>query len=341
MNARNVRLNDDALLGWIEPMLVAHENNAPSLLRRVLQSSHLVRQAIYAALAFDHAEQTHHPVLKPSHPAMAEPELSMLLRDGRASDIITSVYGILPQGFLAALERCGASPLRPAHYLRLFMIFATGDERKANALRHVGQITDQSIQVVEELLPVLVDGKIVSRMPSRAKVREINESLSFIRRVCSRATDTAIQDAIRNLEPHSKIETIIARFVKRADRFPPQPFSGDDELTPLDTVKALTIASHRYRNCLKHQIGRAITGAAAYAEFRESLILELQPLADGGWILTGVHAHSNGIADPDDEQAAKDKCASLGVSHILTEGINNDGWNAVARITNYWEWAVR
>lgn len=341
MNARNVRLNDDALLGWIEPMLVAHENNAPSLLRRVLQSSHLVRQAIYAALAFDHAEQTHHPVLKPSHPAMAEPELSMLLRDGRASDIITSVYGILPQGFLAALERCGASPLRPAHYLRLFMIFATGDERKANALRHVGQITDQSIQVVEELLPVLVDGKIVSRMPSRAKVREINESLSFIRRVCSRATDTAIQDAIRNLEPHSKIETIIARFVKRADRFPPQPFSGDDELTPLDTVKALTIASHRYRNCLKHQIGRAITGAAAYAEFRESLILELQPLADGGWILTGVHAHSNGIADPDDEQAAKDKCASLGVSHILTEGINNDGWNAVARITNHWEWAVR
>jgi hypothetical protein len=334
-------LNDDALLGWIEPTLVAHENNAPSLLRRVLQSSHLVRQAIYAALAFDHVEQVHHPVLKRSRPATVEPDLSLLLRDGRASDIIAAVYGIVPEGFLAALERCGASPLRPAHYLRLFMIFATGDERKANALRHIGQITDQSIQVVEELLPVLLDGKIVSRMPSRAKVRDINESLSFIRRVCSRATDTAIEDAIRNLEPHSKIETIIARFVKRADRFPPQPFEADDELTPLDTVKALTIASYRYRNCLKHQIGRAITGTAAYAEFRGNLILELQPLADGGWLLTGVHAHSNGLVDPDDEKAAKEKCASLGVSHILTEGINNDGWNAVARITDHWEWAVR
>ncbi|HKP79031.1 MAG TPA: hypothetical protein VJU34_07890, partial [Phenylobacterium sp.] len=152
IHRRNIRLNDDALLGWIEPTLVAHENNAPSLLRRVLQSSHLVRQAIYAALAFDHAERVHHPVLKRSRPSKVEPELSLLLRDGRASDIIAAVYGVVPEGFLAALERCGASPLRPAHYLRLFMIFATGDERKANALRHIGQITDQSIQVVEELL---------------------------------------------------------------------------------------------------------------------------------------------------------------------------------------------
>lgn len=334
-------MNDDALLGWIEPMLVAHENNAPALLRRVLQSSHLVRQAIYAALAFDHVEQARLPVLKPSRPAMAEPELSLLLRDGRASDIIAAVYGVVPQGFLAALERCGASPLRPAHYLRLFMMFAMGDERKVNALRHIGQITDQSIQVVEELLPVLLDGKIVSRMSSRAKVRDINDSLSFIRRVCSRATDTAIENAIRNLEPHSKVETIIARFVKRADRFPSQPFEADDELTPLNTVKALTVASYRYRNCLKHQIGRAITGATAYAEFRGSLILELQPLADGGWLLTAVHSHANGLVDPDDERAAKDKCASLGVSHILTEGNNNDGWNAVTRITNRWDWAVR
>ena len=333
-------MNDDALLGWIEPKLVAHSEHAPTLALRVLQSSNLVRQSIYAALAFDHVERAHRPVLKSARPSDVDPELSSLLRDGRASDIIGTVFGIVPPGFLPALERCGASPLRPSHYLRLFKIFATGDERKANALRHVGQITDQSIQVVEELLPVLLDGKVVSRMSSRAMARDINTSLTFVRRVCSRATDTAIEEAIRNLEPYSKIETIIARFVKRADRFPPQPFARDGEITPLDSVKALTLAAHRYRNCLKRQIGRVITGAVAYAEFR-GLILELQPLANGAWLLTGVHAHANELINPDDEQAAKDKCASLGVSHILSEGVNNDGWNAVARITNRWDWVVR
>jgi hypothetical protein len=334
-------LNDNALLGWIEPKLVVHEANAPSLLRRILQSSNLVRQAIYAALAFDHVEQAHHPVLRSTASATEMSDLSLLLRSGRASEIIASVYGIVPQGFLAALERCGASPLRPASYVRLFMIFASGDVSKAKALRHIDKITDQSIQVVEELLPILLDGKVVSRMMSRAQVRDINESVTFIKRVCSRASDAAVEQAIRNLEPHSKIETIIARFVKRADRFPPQPLDADDEIAPLDTVKALTFASYRYRNCLNRHVGRAITGSVAYAEFRGNLLLELQPLANGAWLLTGVHGHENGLVDPDEEQAAKDKCASLGVSHMLPEGTNSGGWNAVARITNHWDWVVQ
>jgi hypothetical protein len=336
---RAANLNENALLGWIEPRLVAHDQNAPSLLRRLFQSSSLIRQAVFAALAFDHEEQSDPPVLGPSRPFAADPELSVLLRDGRASDIIGSVYGFVPDGFLGALERCGARPLRPIHYLRLFKIFAAGEERKANALRHIGQITDQSIQIVEELLPVLVDGKVVSRLANRAKARELNECLTFIRRVCSRATDDAISDAIRNLEPHSKVATIITRFARRADLFPRQPFVGDDELLPLDTVEKLIWASRRYRNCLRHQIGRAITGAIGFAEFR-NLILEVRPLSDGGWTLVDVHTHANGLVDPDDELAAREKAASLGVPHFIA-GASGEGWNAVARIASHRDWLVR
>ena len=79
-----------------------------------------------------------------------------------------------------------------------------------------------------------------------------------------------------------------------------------------------------------------LTGAVAFVEFRH-LILELKPLSGGGWILTDVHTHKNGLVAPDDEQAAKDKCASLGVPHIV-EAVNSEGWEAVVRITGRRDW---
>ena len=62
-------------------------------------------------------------------------------------------------------------------------MFACGDRQKANALRHIGQITDQSVQIVDELLPLLVDGKVVARLENRMKARELNQAVVFIRRV--------------------------------------------------------------------------------------------------------------------------------------------------------------
>jgi hypothetical protein len=335
---KGVRLNEgELLLGWLGPKLIAYDEQAPSLLRKTLQSAPLRRQAVFAALAFEAVEQKHQPILT-SRREPDDPEFALLLRDGHASDIIEAVYGAVPDGYLGALERIGTSPLRPAHYVRLFSMFANGDGQKASALRHVGQITDHSIQIVDELLPVLVDGKVVSRLESRAKARELNQAIAFISRVATRATDEAIQNAIRTMAPHSTLRSLVSRYLIHADRFPPQPFThdADEEIKPLDSAQSLIMAGYRFRNCLRRHLGGALTGAIAFAEFRD-LILELKPLSGGGWLLTDVHTHKNGVVAPTDEQAAKDKCASLGVQHIV-RSVNSEGWDAVARISGRWDW---
>lgn len=326
----------ELLLGWLGPKLIAYDEQAPSLLRKTLQSPPLRRQAVFAALAFEVIEQKHQPILTSRR--TSDDEFALLLRDGRAPDIIEAVYGAVPDAFLGALERIGANPLRPNHYVRLFSMFSCGDRQKANALRHIGQITDHSIQIVDELLPMLVDGKVVARLDNRLKARELNQAVAFIRRVATRATDEAIQNAIRTMEPHSTLRSLVSRYLIRADRFPHQPFArdADDEIKPLDSAEALIVAGYRFKNCLRRHLGRALTGAVAFAEFR-NLILELKPLSGGGWLLTDVHTHKNGLVAPDDEQAAKDRCASLGVPHII-EGVNSEGWEAVARITGRRDW---
>ena len=328
----------ELLLGWLGPKLIAYDEQAPSLLRKTLQSAPLPRQAIFAALAFEVVEQKHQPILTSRREPDDDHEFALLLRDGRAPDIIEAVYGAVPEAFLGALERIGANPLRPAHYVRLFSMFACGDRQKANALRHIGQITDHSIQIVDELLPVLVDGKVVARLENRLKARELNQAVAFIRRIATRATDEAIQNAIRTMAPHSTLRSLVSRHLNRADRFPLQPFAHDtdDEIKPLDNAEALIMAGYRFKNCLRRNLGRVLTGAVAFAEFR-NLILELKPLSGGGWILADVHAHKNGVVAPDDERAAKDKCASLGVPHIV-EAVNSEGWEAVARITGRRDW---
>ncbi len=335
---KGVRLNDgDLLLGWLGPKLIAYDEQAPSLLRKTLQSAPLRRQAVFAALAFEVVEQRHHPILT-SRRVSDDPKLALLLRDGRASDIIEAVYGAVPDSYLGALERIGAKPLLPNHYTRLFSMFANGDRPKSNALRHIGQITDHSIQIVDELLPVLVDGKVVSRLDSRSEAREFSKAVAFIQCVCSKATDDSIQKAIRTMAPHSTLRSLLWRYLIRADRFPPQPFAqgADDEIKPLDSAQSLIMAGYRFRNCLRRHLGGVLTGAVAFAEFR-NLILEFKPLSGGGWILTDIHSHRNGLVASEDEQAARDKCASLGVLHII-RSVNSEGWDTVARITGRWDW---
>jgi hypothetical protein len=79
-------VNDD-LLGWATKPLIRLDDVSPGLIRCVVTSSAMVRQAIFLTLA--------HP-MEPS---------GTLLRDGRAKDIILGHFGELPNGLLGALSR--------------------------------------------------------------------------------------------------------------------------------------------------------------------------------------------------------------------------------------------
>jgi hypothetical protein len=339
---KGVDLNDSGdLLGWLHAKLIAYDEQAPSLLRKTLQSPFARRQAVFAALAFEVVEQNHQPILTSKRDGTDRQEFAVLLRDGSASAIIAAAYGSVPEDFLGAIERVGANPLRPSHYVRLFSIFAHGDRRKTTALRHIGRITDHSIQIVDELPSVLMDGKIVSRLDSRANARELSQAIALIRKVCSTATDEAIANAARTLPPHATLRGLLLRYLMRADRLPAQPFAHgqDQDVEPLDTAMRLSKAALQYRNCLRWHLGRALIGNVAFAEFRGRLILEFQPMSDGGWFLNDVHAVANGVVAPEDEKAAKEKCAQHGVPHVV-RAASNEGWDAVVRITGKWEWSM-
>jgi hypothetical protein len=74
---------------------------------------------------------------------------------------------------------------------------------------------------------------------------------------------SAIEAAIRSLEPHSSLRRLIGRIMDRTDFFPRQPYEGDEEFVPLRSAPDLIGVGRSYRNCLRRIVGRAFSGHVA------------------------------------------------------------------------------
>ena len=328
---------------WVSP-LVAYDEHAPNLFRSIFAASHLRRQAIFASLALDvdgsEEADTDRPVRSPDELV----RIGTAMRDGRATDIITAAYGGVPEGFIGTLERCEIEPFKPERYVRLYRIFADGEREKIKALRYLDRITGRQIRMLDELRPELVDGKIVALLTNHTSAHELNRAVGCLTEICSTMDAEAIRQTIKTMSPKSSLQHLLKRFLRHADRLPPQPFDGveDDQIVPIDTIDKVIRTSFRYQNCLRRQIGRVVTGAVAYAEFigtEDRAILEMKPLSTGGWLLVGVHFARNELPEDSVVAEAKAKCVDLGIAHIV-DGAKADGWNAVARLTDRWTWSA-
>ena len=333
-------MSNFGLLGWITPKLIAHDQHARGLIARVLGASTQNRQAIYAALAHEELNGVAPDAALGQSDFDGACERAMRLRNCPAPEIICAVYGDVPEGFLGALSRCGDEPLKPDHYLQLFEIYALADTARINALKYAGQITDDVMQVLFTLAPVLLDAKVVKRTANVEAALRLNEAVACVQALNSQATDQAIAEAVRQLGEMSDLNCIISRFVKRADRLPSQPLPADEEVVPLDTVPAIIATARKYHNCIQRYVGRVIYGAVAFAEFQGRLILEFRPLADGRWLLDDVHALKNGPVSKEDYQAARLKCAAAGISHVRREFDAPDGWSGIESVLRRWDWAL-
>ena len=82
------------LLGWCTPWLILHDRQVPGVIRRVLKSSALGQQAVYAALAHEQCEAD---AAEPQSPGqrrrMVDAEWSAMLRYNRPADILATVFG--------------------------------------------------------------------------------------------------------------------------------------------------------------------------------------------------------------------------------------------------------
>lgn len=325
-------MRDDELFGWSTDLLVALDGLAPGLIRRLVVSAPMVRQAIFLTLAEWDTRPAAGTDAPPREEAIATAEL---LRCGRAKEIAAHQFGSAPDGLLPALERLGPLPLSTSEsYRRLRGMFTEADGRKARALRDVDEISARRIRVLDILDPVLVHAEVLKRVETAAQAHDLNRSVRFLRGVCSTATDEAISTAVAHMRSPGALPRLLQRFLRRADRFPPQPVDGDHELRPLATARAMIAAGRDYRNCLAAMVGEALVGRVAFAEFTgvsDKVICEFRPLSSGcGWLLVDVHAARNGLAPRELRQSAEEKCASLGIPHIAAPDAGD--WRSVRRM---------
>ncbi len=331
-------MSDVGLLGWITQRLIAHDQHARGLIARVLGASTQNRQSIYAALAHEELNGIAPDTTLGQSDFDAVCERAMRLRNCPALEIISAVYGNVPEGFLGALARCGAEPLKPDHYQQLFEIYSTPQPAKLNALKYVDQITRAVMDVIATLAPVLLHPKVVRSTADSAAASQLNDALACVQKLNSQATNEAIQDAIRQMSEAGTISSVLMRFARRADQFPPQPLVGVDGVRPLDSVPLLIAAGRKYQNCLPTHVSRALLGLVAFAEFQDETILEFRPLSNGGWLLEDVHVEQNGRVADADRAAAQELCAHHGIAHVSRIGNPPPGWRSMESLFRRHHW---
>jgi hypothetical protein len=332
----------DGLLGWATDSLVQLDPLAPGLISRVLTASPRSRQAIFTVLATRLLIAQHDNAFGRTDDG-DNANLALVLRDGRARDILDFAFGEVAEGWPGALERLGGQPLSSlSAYVKLHAIFANPKHRKkAEALRHVGQINEKTLHILEVLDGRWVHGEVLKRLPHPADAKDFNQAMAFAQSVSSKATDEAAIAAFDRLAPTVPLAAVVNRFVRRADRFPPHPVDGDDEIRPLASPRDFIEAGRRYRNCLATKLDEALAGQAAFAEFRRVCIIEFRPLTlSKGWLLHEVHVARNGFVDADLNAAAQAKCSSLGIPHLDGRDSGED-WRRYRRLVRNGGWLDR
>lgn len=308
-------MQDHGLLGWPTRCALEHDLRAPALIRRILSARPACRQAIFAALAFENMEGV--------SPAKEGPERSVgrstLLRDGSANEIIEHAYGNCPEGFLGVLARIGPRPFRtPRAYVELHRLFSEPAEKhRALALRHVGTITESTIQIITMLRFPYATHAVVSRLSHVGEALAFMTAVGGVQQINTKATDVAILEAISALRPETGLNTLIDRLVKRADVLPPGPIPDDHEVRGLRSAPDLIATGRRYRNCLTTKLKSVLGGRSAFIEFRREAIVEFVRLSTGSFLYVGCHTYRNGPVSDEVEQAAQDKAAANGIPHVL------------------------
>lgn len=322
------------LLGWPTEALIQLDALAPGVLSTTIRASPMRRHAIFTVLA-DRLGDTDSTGTAPAAPLRADAVLALTVRERRARDILEHTFGRVPDGWLGALGRLGAHPMQSTRsYRKLTNLFLDPkNERKAKALRYVEHVREITLYVLDALDERWVHPHTVTRLPSPLAAKDFNHAIAFAQLASSKATDAAVFEAIERLTDDTTISAVVARFVRRADRFPPHPVPmEDDDIRPLMAGADFIEAGRRLRNCLATKIDEAATGQAAFAELkRELAILEFRPLSLGlGWMLHDVHVAQNGHVDTKIMDAARAKCGALGIPYVEDRDSDED-WRRYSR----------
>lgn len=106
--------------------------------------------------------------------------------------------------------------------------------------------------------------------------------------------------------------------------FPPPPWCGDEQLTPLDTAIKLESAGRRFFNCLGSRMTQVRLGCSYYYELEGVAVVELERVSSLGWEVADVLGPRNARLEP--HQIARLRSAltraPASISSILPDHLN-------------------
>jgi hypothetical protein len=302
-----------APLDWANASLLVLEDRAPGLIAKFVACNPVRRNAVLLALS--RSDPWGDYLVEPSVNAAV---LAAVLRDGNARDILHFSLGVVPDGLVGALARLTGAPLASREALLILQrIFFSAPARKCAALQWMGEISESRLIALEALNPAIVCRAVVEGCVSPHLAFGLNRAVAFLRTVSSQLTDEVLQARFAAIQAPSGVPRLLRRLLHRADVFPPQPVAADDEIRPLVSGRDFVRAARAYRNCLRDQLGPALSGALAIAEFRGEALLEFRPLTLApGWMLREVHVRGNDVVPREILAAAQAKCAALQIPVI-------------------------
>ena len=308
----------DGLLGWATARLIEHDAQAPGVLRRLLSSGPMRRQAVFLVLANEVVHERHLQVVGGEPDGDEAADRAEVLRDGRANDVVALAIDRVPEGLMGALERIGLKPFTdPRLYARLTEVYLRADQRHvAEALRHAGKITSTMLRLIDILPPELLCPTTLTRLESPSEAAEFVEAVVLAKSVNSRATDAVIREMLGRLPEGRHLTTVVSRLIRRADVELGRPLRADDQVAPIRSVREMILTGRRLKNCLgtDPKIISAVQGRRAYALYRDDTVLEFAPLTNSGWLFLDSHGHGNTPVGEDVEEQARAKVLASGVA---------------------------
>ena len=312
------------LLMWATGRLIEHDGRAPGAIRRLLCSGPARRQAVFAILAAELASERHEQIMGADDYKDAA-RRSDIICNGGAREVLAELLGREPpDGLKGALERIGLNPmLDPRHYAKLIGFYTDPAARPPReALKYVGEIKPVMIRAVDILPTCLLHANVLTRLTSMTDVHGLVEAVQFAKSVNCRATDEVILEAVARMREETKLEELIARFIRRADRPLATPLPADEDVHPIKSVVTLVGTARQFRNCLatERKVVGALLGRVAYAVLRGEAVMEFLALSNGAFLFVDAHGKRNAPVSPELLALARAKCVAAGVAFIPTSG---------------------
>lgn len=219
-------------------------------------------------------------------------ELGELLASASAKEVIARIHGRTPKGILSALGKLPDRVLRPGAYVDLINLLE--EPRAAKVLFHADSINANTIGLLTRLDPALRRPRLIAllRVPRASSTVEF--LIEAILRIRSDVPRQAVLVSLGSVGTAEGLEKWFCGWIEKAE-FPTPPWSGNEIIVPLRTIREMRQTARLMRNCLQAKVVSVISGATYYylRHADRPAVIELVNDRLAGWVVSDMKGMQN------------------------------------------------